>query len=268
MYGDRKIEQMAEYDELALGELKYGKGLFLVAPMPMSTPTVDGVEVIGMLSGSAFRGVDFELDMAHKKLKMFSQDHCPGARVYWSDQYSSASLLHGRAGELFFPVELEGKNVYVAIQNGRPETTIGTDVTRWLYGFDKSSRGVEQTSEADGTPSYYCAMQLTAQGLKVAHARIRLVDPEKTALSMEAARSRAMSARVATDVPGRRRSATAAPVFRDERGEALFHGRGREHGGSADERAGEPIARTPSMWQRPEIFLFIATVPKRTKEKT
>ena len=179
MYGERKVEQMAEYDELTLGDIKYGKGLFLVAPAPMSTPTVEGVEVIGLLSGSAFRGVDFELDLAHKKFKMFSQDHCPGTVVYWSDQYSSAPLLHGKTGEFFFPVELEGKKVYAAIQNGRSVTTIGTDVTRWLYGFDKSSPGVEETREADGTTYHYRAMQLTAPGLNVTNARIRLVDPDK-----------------------------------------------------------------------------------------
>jgi hypothetical protein len=178
-YGDLKIAEMAEYDELVVGDLKYGKGLFLVAPMPMTTPTVEGVEVIGQLSGSSFRGVDFELDLAHKKFNVFSQDHCPGAGVYWSDQYSSAPLLRGKTGELFFPVELEGKKVYAAIQNGRSVTTIGTDITSQFYGFDKSSPGIEETREADGTTYHYRAMQLTAPGLKVTNARIRLVDPEK-----------------------------------------------------------------------------------------
>ncbi len=179
MVGDRKVEQMAEYDELAVGDLNYGKGLFLISPAPMGAPTVEGVEVIGFLSGSAFRGVDFELDLSHGKFKVFSQDHCPGEAVYWSDQYGSAPLFRGTTGELFFPLEVEGKKVYAAISNTRPVTTMGSDVTRALYGFDKSSPGVEQTREADGTTYHYRTMQLTASGLKVTNARIRLVDPDK-----------------------------------------------------------------------------------------
>jgi hypothetical protein len=178
-YGDTRIVQMAEYEELSLGDLKYGKGLFLIAPKPMATPTVEGVRVIGSLSGSAFRGVDFELDLAHRKFKVFSQDHCPGHVVYWSDEYSSAPLFHQRSGAFFFPMELEGKKVFAAISTTRSVTTIGTDVTHAFYGFDKSSPGIEETREADGTTYHYRAMRLTAPGLTVTNARVRLVDPQK-----------------------------------------------------------------------------------------
>ncbi len=167
---------MAEYEELTVGDLKYSKGFFLVAPMPIDTPVIEGVEVIGWLSGSAFRGVDFELDLAHRKFNVFSQDHCPGEVVYWSDQYSSAELLRGKTGELFFAVELEGKKVYAAISNSRPVTTIGTDVTRAFYGFDKSSPGIEEVRAPDGAAYHYRAMQLTAPGLTVTNARIQLID--------------------------------------------------------------------------------------------
>jgi hypothetical protein len=33
--------------------------------------------------------VDFELDLAHNKLSLFSQDHCPQVGLYWSDTYAS-----------------------------------------------------------------------------------------------------------------------------------------------------------------------------------
>ena len=180
-YGDLRIKQTAEYQDLTVGDIRYpAKGVFLVAPEPLNIPTVDGLKVVGMLGGSAFRGVDFELDLAHRKFKVFSQDHCPGGQVvYWSDQYTSVPLLHTRSGAYFFAIELEGRKVYATISNSRAVTTLGTDVSRALFGFDKSSAGIEETHEADGTTYHYRAMNLTAAGVSMANARIRLVDPVK-----------------------------------------------------------------------------------------
>jgi hypothetical protein len=177
-YGDLKIKQKAAYQDLAVGDIKYPpKGFFLVAPEPLNIPTVDGLQVIGSLSGSAFRGVDFELDLAHKKFTVYSQDHCPGQVVYWTDRYTTAPLLQTRFGAYFFPIELENKKLYATISYSRAVTTLGTDVSRALYGFDKSSAGIEENREADGTLYHYRAMNLTAAGVTLANARIRLVDP-------------------------------------------------------------------------------------------
>jgi hypothetical protein len=176
-YGDLEITQFAEYQDLAVGDMKYPRGVFLVAPEPLNIPTIDGVRVVGALAGSAFRGVDFELDLAHKKFKVFSQDHCPGEGVYWSRQYTAVPLLQTRLGAYFIPIELENKKVYAAISTSRPVTTLGVDVSRALYGFDKSSAGIEERHEADGVTYHYRAMNLTAAGVNLANARIRLVDP-------------------------------------------------------------------------------------------
>lgn len=180
-YGDLRIKKTAEYQDLSVGDIKYPpKGLFLVAPEPLNIPTLDDLRIVGMLGGSAFRGVDFELDLAHRKLKVFSQDHCPGGQVvYWSDQFTSVPLLHTRSGAYFFAIELEGKKVYATISNSRPVTTLGTDVSRALFGFDKSSAGIEETHAADGATYHYRAMNLTAAGVSMANARIQLVDPVK-----------------------------------------------------------------------------------------
>jgi hypothetical protein len=156
------------------------KGVFLVAPKPLGIPPFDGLRVVGTLGGSALRGVDFELDLAHRKLKVYSQDHCAGGQVvYWTDQYTSVPLLHTRSGAYFFAIELEGKKVYAGLSNSATVTTLGTDVSRALFGFDKSSAGIEETHEADGTTYHYRAMSLTAAGVSMANARIRLVDPVK-----------------------------------------------------------------------------------------
>ncbi len=120
--------------------------------------------------------MDFELDLAHRKFNVFSQDHCEGQVVYWSDRYSSAELQHGKTGELFFAMELEGKKVYAAISNSRPTSSIGTDVTRAFFGFDATTPACRTSIGPDGSINHYRTMQLTAPGLTVTNARVQLVD--------------------------------------------------------------------------------------------
>ena len=99
--------------------------------------------------------------------------------MYWSDTYASAPLYRGKLGELYFPMELEGKKVQTTISPSDRFTTLTTDVTRLFYGFDESSPGVEAEREADDVTYHYRAMQLTAPGLTVSNAKIRLRKPQK-----------------------------------------------------------------------------------------
>lgn len=126
MFGTIKVTEMAQYETLTVGDLKYNNGFFLVVPAPMHANTIEGREVVGFLSGSAFNGTDFELDVAHKKLNIFSQDHCPGDMVYWADKFNVVPLNRGRLGEFSFPMDLEGKKVQATITTMIPATTVAT----------------------------------------------------------------------------------------------------------------------------------------------
>ncbi len=81
-------------------------------------------------------------------------------------------------GSCFSLLEPDGKKVLAAISNTRAVSTIGTDATCAFYGFDKSSPGIEETRDPDGTLYHYRAMQITSQGFRVTNARIQLVDQD------------------------------------------------------------------------------------------
>src|SRR5262245_10305401 len=125
-FGGERVTQMAKFDSFAIGKLGLGKGDFLVTPAVDALGTIDGRPVIGHLGAEVLSVVDFELDLARKKLNLFSQDHCRGNVVYWAKAYDSAPLYKGALGELYFPMELEGKKVQAMLQPSEAVTTLKT----------------------------------------------------------------------------------------------------------------------------------------------
>jgi hypothetical protein len=121
--------------------------------------------------------MDIELDLANRKMNLFSQDHCPGQVVYWSKTSDSAPIRFGTLGEFYFPMELEGKKLETTLATGNATTSLSTDVTRKLYNFDSHSPDVETETDAAGrTTAHYRAMKLSGQGIQIINAHILLVD--------------------------------------------------------------------------------------------
>jgi len=167
------IKQSATFDSLVLGNATFANGEFVVAPIP------DNGDVFGTLGMTFFAPVDFELDLRHKTMKLFSQDHCEGEVVYWSEQVASVPLKTGVLGDLFFDMVLEGKKVATSWSPSESMTTITSDATRNLFGFDEKSAGVEVERDASGnTVAHYRAMQLSAPGLTARNTKIVLVDDD------------------------------------------------------------------------------------------
>jgi Aspartyl protease len=180
-YGGRPVTEAADFRSLVLGSVSLGNGTFILLPKEVKVPDDD---VVGLLAVDAFSHVDFELDLAHNRLSLFSQEHCPGIGAYWSEAYASMPMLQGSLGDWYVPMELEGKKVAASLSTGRPDTTLTTDVTRKLYGFDEKSAGVETEADAtgNGTHHQFRAMQFTAPGLTLKNSIITLEPAAKCAL--------------------------------------------------------------------------------------
>jgi hypothetical protein len=174
-FGKQRISQYATATPFKLGSVTFKKAQFVLASVdgPSAEGTMDVAGIIGM---DFFKTVDVELDVKGGHLNLFSQDHCRGAVVYWTNTYSEMPLHRGRLGNWYFPMELDGKKIEATLATGAPQTTLTTDVTRRLYGFDEHSLDIETEANPDGKPvAQYRAMALTAKGMNVNNARIRLV---------------------------------------------------------------------------------------------
>jgi hypothetical protein len=171
--GNHSIKQVARTKSFTLGRTKYDSAEFLVVSDSTLAPKISGI--LGM---TFFANMDIEIDIANRKLNLFSPDHCPGEVVYWSRTYDSVPIRFGELGEFYFPMQLDGKKIETTLATGNATTSLSTEVTKKLYGFDASSPDIESETDASGnTTSHYRAMKLSAQGLDVINANIRLVAP-------------------------------------------------------------------------------------------
>jgi Aspartyl protease len=174
----RKVpSRVATFDSLTIGSARFEKGHVLIFPRPVRPPTSPAT-FAGFLSMDVLGSVDFELDLAHGAMRLYSQDHCPGAVVYWTKHYSSAHLFQDQSGSMFLPIALEGKQLEAQFSTLSADTTLHVDVTRRLYGFDESSPGNEIKQDPSGkSTTHFRAMRLTGEGLDAKNVDIELLPP-------------------------------------------------------------------------------------------
>lgn len=160
-----------------MGELRFKSANFWVLPKYEFRADLADAPVVGVLGADAFARVDIELDVAHRKMNLYSPDHCPGHAVYWSSKYDSAPIEIGWLGEFYFPMELDGRKLETTLATSNSTTTLYTDATRSLYNFDNHSADVQiETDDSGRTTAQYRAMKLSGEGLEIINARIALID--------------------------------------------------------------------------------------------
>src|ERR1700744_585980 len=93
--GGNEIKAIATAHAFAMGNVRIKDAGFLVLPHSSHSEITSDPPVIGYLGMDMFKGVDIELDAGHRRLNLFSQDHCPGHVVYWSQQFDSAPIQFG-----------------------------------------------------------------------------------------------------------------------------------------------------------------------------
>lgn len=175
--GTNPIQKVATATGFILGNTQFQSADFLVISNDALGANAATDHVIGILGMNVFANMDVELDVANKKMNLFSQDHCPGQTVYWSKTYDSAPISFGRLGEFYFPMELDGKKIEATLATGEVSTTLSTDATKKLYNFDKNSPDIQtETDGAGRTLAHYRAMNLSGEGIQIINAQITLID--------------------------------------------------------------------------------------------
>jgi len=179
--GTRRVQEYTDSD-FTLGDLIYRQAHFFIDPNSETPDRYPRPEIIGILGIDLLWKMDFELDLAHRQLRFYDHSHC------WHQTFAGAASHHVVAlrrdafGNMFFPMELDGRKLETLLATGSPVTTLSTDVTRRVYGFDRNSSGIETTTTEDGrTIAQYRAMKLTASGLTLIDERVLLTEPSNDA---------------------------------------------------------------------------------------
>jgi hypothetical protein len=175
--GGKRIQQYATMS-FQLGDATYSEEHILIDPQSAAPRRYTRTDIIGFLGIDFLWKMDLDLDLAHRKLNLYEPSKCPGREVYWSSEYNVVPLRRDAFGNFFFPMELDGRKVEAILTTDNTVSSLSTDVTKRVYGFDKNSSGIETVADADGHPiAQYRAMKLTANGLTVVDEKIKLTDP-------------------------------------------------------------------------------------------
>lgn len=175
-----RVQQYASVSDLGLGDVHYPDEHLLVNPLSRA-PEYESGQVIGILGIDRLWSTDLEIDLAQRKMNLYSPDHCAGAGAYWSAQYQVVPLRRDGLGDFYFPMELDGRKIEAVFGTANALTTLSTDVTRRVYGFDKGSSDIESVKDAAGNvTAQYRAMKLTASGLSLSDERVLLTDPPRS----------------------------------------------------------------------------------------
>jgi hypothetical protein len=133
---------------------------FRVGPLP-----AEGVEfailpeqmpynLAGVLGMRLFDRLDFELDIAQRKLNIFSPDHCPEKVVYWT-KAGFAEVPFRRDGTVIsMQLLLDGKPVRASFSTFQ-NSTIGMNTVRQLFGLDENSPGMVLVRTMSNGEKYY-----------------------------------------------------------------------------------------------------------------
>jgi hypothetical protein len=174
------VTQLAEFGPIAIGDVRIPRRLLLVNPNPASTASIDENPIVGSLGMDVLWPFDFELDLAHKKFAIYSQEHCPGHVVSWSDNYAQIPMELSELGNVYFPVELDGRRINTSISATDLGTTLTSDAARRVFGLNAHSPNIEvQEDSAGHRKTYYQSKKLTSGALAFTDITIKIVPPSK-----------------------------------------------------------------------------------------
>jgi predicted aspartyl protease len=177
MVGGVQIYQIAYSHSFQLGTLKTGRVGLLVAPSDALEMDSDG-----LLGPDVMSNYDVEIDYAHAKFSLFSQDHCPGEVVYWTkDAYAQIPMHVDASWHITMNVTLDGKTLNAAIDTGAERSTMSLDVAKELFGIDDKNPAmtkrdnVSVNGTAPTTIYRYPFGSLMLEGIAVRHPDIDIM---------------------------------------------------------------------------------------------
>lgn len=145
----QKIQRLGISPKFRVGSLP-GEGVeFAILPEPMPYKYLAGILGIRL-----FERLDFELDIAQRKLNIFSPDHCPEKVVYWTKAGFAELPFHRDGPIIISQVLLDGKPLRATFSTFQ-NTIIGMNTVRQLFGLDENSPGMVLFKTMANGEKYY-----------------------------------------------------------------------------------------------------------------
>jgi predicted aspartyl protease len=172
MYGGLMIDYYAQPQDIDFGGLHADELTMLIFPGKKL-----GAEEDGALAPNILRLYDADFDFANAKFNLFSQDHCPGAVVYWTkDTYARVSFTVDRNGHIEVPTAVDGQPVKAAFDTGASRSFLSLETAERLFNFDEKSPLLKPLNDTGDSHAFrYPFKTLTFEGVTVDNPDIVLV---------------------------------------------------------------------------------------------
>jgi len=121
----------------------------------------DDIRIVGVIGTDLLGKFDVDLDIAHKKLNLFSPDHCKGQVVYWTHTAAVAAVpLITKGLETFaIPMQLDGKDI---------QATFSASAKPLLNGrIARENYGIDITPDANGNLPTHRFKTISVDGLTI-----------------------------------------------------------------------------------------------------
>ncbi len=173
--GSTIVTNTVEISSLKMENLQWPRFHAVVYPWNKEFPALlSSDDVVGSLALSMFSDVDLDLDFGAKKLRVYSQKHCPGEVVYWAKEFDVLPLQKDRLGDTYILMMANGRPMAANIATMNDLSSIEEEAAKKVLGLDRSSAGVDAAGGSDGCTS--CgSITLKAQGLEIHNAQVRIV---------------------------------------------------------------------------------------------
>lgn len=168
---------LAVIHDLGLGDMHANDVKMFVWPSPM---TKDG-RIAGTIGADLLRNYDVDIDFGTRKLSLFSQDHCPGHVVYWTNDPVAVVPIHVvNSSHIIVPVTLDGQELDAVLDLGSSRSHLSMELAHDLFGLNANSPGMDKVGEIYGsvqTAVYrHTFKSLGLEGLKINNPTLAIWD--------------------------------------------------------------------------------------------
>lgn len=170
-YDGNPLDWYAYLPSLQIGTLHATDVRALIQPGWLDT------DVVGTLGPDFLLHYDVEFDFANHVMKIFTQDHCPGAVVYWThDPAAVIPVKIDDGGHVVVEATLDGQTMKTFVDTGATTSVLKMSGATDLFGLRPDSPGVTKISDnpATGGDFKYTFKTLSLAGMNFSNPTIML----------------------------------------------------------------------------------------------
>ena len=119
----KTIRDEIEIQSFSIGGFEFKNRVFLAA----IDPALAGGKIDGTIGADFLINFDIEVDFLHRKVNLFSKDHCKDPGPYWTTDYASIpmSIIDQH---ILFPTTINGKKVATLLDTGTSLSALAGEV--------------------------------------------------------------------------------------------------------------------------------------------